>query len=72
MKRVFAIIGDILLYFLIALGLGFLTNHTVGMNMTTLEFAIGLTVGWVIWQILKFLIEKLKRKGKGEEKNSNI
>lgn len=72
MKRVFARIGDVLIYFLIALGLGFLTNYTIGLDITTFEFAISLTVGWGIWQMIKFLIEKLKHKGKVGRKNSDI
>lgn len=60
MKKVLCITGDVLLYFLIALGIAFVAKNTVGLDGAIWEFAIALTIGWAIWQTIKYLIKRVK------------
>ena len=67
MKKVLCIIGNVILYFVIALGLGYLAKNTIGLDVPIWEFAVALTVGWAIWQSIVYLIKRFRKRDKKAE-----
>lgn len=68
MKRIFTVIGDILLYYVVALLVGLLVDKTIGIDRSIWIYAITLTIGWGIWKIAKFFMKRFNDK---KEKDKN-
>ena len=59
MKKILVVVGDLLLYFLSVLLVGFVMDKLWEIDMPLWKFALFLTVGWGIWRCIRFLIKQV-------------
>lgn len=56
------IIGEILLYFFIMVVILLFFKKLFGFEHSILPYAGGATIGWLIWRMIKYVIDKKKGK----------
>ncbi len=62
MKKIISIIGDAIGFYLVALVVSVIYDKIRGLDTSIWIYAIYLTVGWEIWQLLKLGFKKVKKK----------
>ncbi len=61
MKKIVCIIGNLLLYFISVLLVSYIMDKIWGIARPVVENAVILTIGWGIYQAIKFAIRQFKK-----------